>query len=136
MVGTHADFVWDISITPACVSPYAEQEVVVLVNSFKAAGLEVTTPEDGDYAWDFECKLPHLLMHCKLGLIGDKPVRWLLSFYPLRGLVNWWFDRWWEEEQSWLVRVVDGVLRKNSQVSGLRWYTTDRWMNEHDRVVG
>lgn len=134
MVGMHASFIWDIPVSFDHEPPYAEREVAALVDSMKAAGLEVSVPQNAQYAWDFDCKLPHLRMDCQLGLIEDPQLNWLLSFYPWRGLVNWWWGRWWEDEQNWLVDVVDGVLRKNNQISGLKWYTTDEWMKSGGRV--
>jgi hypothetical protein len=134
MVGMHASFIWDIPITRDSQPPYSEQEVRALVESMKAAGLEVSVPVDAQYAWEFDCKLPHLSVYCQLGLIEDPQLNWLLSFYPWRGLVNWLWGRWWEDEQNWLVDVADGVLRKNSQISGLRWYTCDQWMKAGGRV--
>ena len=126
MVKTLASFVWGTKI-PDDEPPFARLAVEELVTALRACGLDVSPPEDQQYAWGVLCRLAHLRMDCQLGPIGGEPERWLLVCYPLRGWPDWWGGRWREEEQKQFLNRVDAVLRAEGRVIDLRWYTKQEW---------
>ena len=125
MVRTYASFEWNISIAPEAMQPYAEADVARLVASFRTVALDVTDPEDGEYAWDFRARLPHIEMHCQLGLVENK--QWLLACNPHRGLLNWMLSRYWESEQQAFVESLHKCLLVDNRISTVQWYTQREW---------
>ena len=123
MIRTFARFAWDITIPNTAQQPYAETEVQGLIAILRASGLDVTEPEDAEYAWDFYAKLTHLQMYCRLGLVEN----WLLTCHPQLGFTNWLFRRSWEPEQQEFVERLTKELEADDRISNLRWFTQAEW---------
>ena len=125
MVRTYASFEWDLQIPEESEPPYAADEAEKFVEALRVAGLDVSPPEDGQYAWNIFCQLSHLQMDCQLGLVMDR--KWLLACDPWRGLVDWLLRRRWENEQKQFVSIIDAVLRSDTRISDLQWHTRKEW---------
>ncbi|MBI2805439.1 MAG: hypothetical protein HYX68_10725 [Planctomycetes bacterium] len=126
MVRTLASFKWDVPFAADEQQPFAKADVANLVAGFRAGGIDVTQPEDAEYAWDFFARLPHIGMDCHLGPVGNDQ-HWLRECYPVRGLVNWLLRRWWVEEQEGFVNRLDETLRADKRISDVRWHTREEW---------
>jgi hypothetical protein len=127
MVKTFANFVWAINISKDSDPPFAEPDVSKFVSALNSAGLAVSKAEDDQYAWNFQCELAHLRMDCQLGLVPGDPERWLLACYPFGRWLDRLRGRSWDDEQARFVSVVDTVLRADSRVSDLVWFTKAEW---------
>ena len=127
MVRTFASFLWDITIPESDEPPYASTDVAKFVDTLRSTGLDVTPAEDDEYAWYFDCRLPHVRMSCRLGMIGGSPDRWLLACRPCRGLMDWLLRHHWEPEQEGFVRRIAEVFQADSRVCDVRWYSRAEW---------
>lgn len=132
MVRTYASFVWNVPISEDAQQPCAELEVERLAAALRSAGPDVSPPEDAEYCWWFECRLAHLVMSCRIGLVGGDPPRWLLACDPRRKFFDRLRGRRWEDEQEHFVAAVDGVLRADERIRDVGWFTREEWNRNGD----
>ena len=132
MVRTYANFMWDLDIPEDEEPPYAAVEVEEFRERLRVAGLDLSPPEYAQYCWDFTCQLPHIWLACSLGRIDH--CEWLFACDPSRRLASWLHWGRWDDEQEHFVSVVDSVLRTDTRVTNLRWYTRQEWRTPKPHV--
>ena len=103
-----------------------------LHEGLEEAGHECSEPADIGYAETFRCNFEGQNFSILVGLLSDDVREWLISTASRR----WYWNRLWNtsdvENHRELARAVHRILKADSLITDLRWYTTEEWSDSRE----
>jgi len=115
--------------------PYGKQFAEWLAPQLVARGLPVSGPEAcEDYAWYFRFEGPGVDVGSLFALIDDGVRMWGIHSYSSRGWKAFFRGMDVEPVIRPYLQAMDEVLRSDSRIHNIRWYTKKEWDSDPENL--